>query len=98
MDGHISTSKAFTKDMNMFFRKLLFSTAVINATAGCVSYQAQQAAVNTVNTTGVVLNNVVKTTIAQPCNVAVTVAKEQQNIKNGDLIGRHFFFSPLKRK
>ncbi|KIP76805.1 hypothetical protein SN10_04450 [Vibrio harveyi] len=58
----------------MFFRKLLFSTAVINATAGCVSYQAQQATVNTVNTTGVVLNNVVKTTIAQPCNVAVTVA------------------------
>ena len=74
MNGHISISKAFTKDMNMFFRKLLFSTAVINATAGCVSYQAQQAAVNTVNTTGVVLNNVVKTTIAQPCNVAVTVA------------------------
>ncbi|WP_281947912.1 hypothetical protein [Vibrio parahaemolyticus] len=49
----------------MFFRKLLFSTAIINATSGCVSYQAQQAATQT---------NVVKNTIAQPCNVAITVA------------------------
>ncbi|EJC6841745.1 hypothetical protein QRC92_003275 [Vibrio parahaemolyticus] len=54
----------------MFFRKLLFSTAIINATSGCVSYQAQQAATQTVNNTGIVLTNV----IAQPCNVAITVA------------------------
>ncbi|EQL85778.1 putative lipoprotein [Vibrio parahaemolyticus 10290] len=39
----------------MFFRKLLFSTAIINATSGCVSYQAQQAATQTVNNTGIVL-------------------------------------------
>nr|WP_281516741.1 hypothetical protein [Vibrio parahaemolyticus] len=49
----------------MFFRKLLFSTAIINATSGCVSYQAQQAATQTVNNTGIVLTNVVKNTIVQ---------------------------------
>lgn len=58
----------------MFFRKLLFSTAMINATTGCVSYQAQQAAAQTVNNTGAVLTNVIKNTIAQPCNVAITAA------------------------
>ena len=67
-------SKAFTKGMNMFFRKFLFGAALINMTSGCVSYQAQQAAVNTVGVTSKVLTNVVKTTVTQPCSAVVTAA------------------------